>query len=295
MSAASDRAQMPTTARTAWRRTPWRSTKAFWAPMATIRDSPVPKPAAAVVRVLVMRKTLVAAHVCSTAKDSYVRLGNVKREASAGASAAPSVPVSELPLDQVRTLLAVVDEGTFGAAAAVLHVTPSAVRQRVNALEQRTGRGRLLRTQRVRPTEAGPAAARRARPGAPRHRTAPAPAGGGQRGLPGELVPARPQPRTGRAAGLLRAAPGGRGAHRRAAAGGHGDGRGDLLARAGPGLFGPAPGADALPPRRAPGVRGAAPRRAAGGRAAGGTGGRLRPPGRHPGRLRAADHRRAPR
>ena len=25
---------MATTARTAWRRTPWRSTKAFWAPMA---------------------------------------------------------------------------------------------------------------------------------------------------------------------------------------------------------------------------------------------------------------------
>jgi LysR family transcriptional regulator (chromosome initiation inhibitor) len=62
---------------------------------------------------------------------------------------------SELPLDQVRTLLAVVDEGTFDAAAAALHVTPSAVSQRVKALEQRTGRVLLLRTKPVRPTESG--------------------------------------------------------------------------------------------------------------------------------------------
>jgi LysR family transcriptional regulator (chromosome initiation inhibitor) len=87
----------------------------------------------------------------------------VKREASAGASAAPSVPVSELPLDQVRTLLAVVDEGTFDAAAAVLHVTPSAVSQRVKALEQRTGRVLLLRTKPVRPTESGQVLVRLAR------------------------------------------------------------------------------------------------------------------------------------
>src|SRR5437868_2309159 len=63
--------------------------------------------------------------VASTAKDSYVSLAGV---------------MTELPLDQVRTLLAVVDEGTFDAAAAALHVTPSAVSQRVKALEQRTGR-----------------------------------------------------------------------------------------------------------------------------------------------------------
>ncbi|RSS68888.1 LysR family transcriptional regulator ArgP [Streptomyces sp. WAC06614] len=58
--------------------------------------------------------------------------------------------MDELPLDQVRTLLAVVDEGTFDAAAAVLHVTPSAVSQRVKALEQRTGRVLLMRTKPVR-------------------------------------------------------------------------------------------------------------------------------------------------
>ncbi|CAM5694618.1 LysR family transcriptional regulator ArgP [Streptomyces chartreusis] len=63
--------------------------------------------------------------------------------------------LTELPLDQVRTLLAVVDEGTFDAAAAALHVTPSAVSQRVKALEQRTGRVLLVRTKPVRPTESG--------------------------------------------------------------------------------------------------------------------------------------------
>ncbi|MEV5548514.1 LysR family transcriptional regulator ArgP [Streptomyces sp. NPDC052309] len=69
----------------------------------------------------------------------------------------------DLPLDQVRTLLAVVDEGTFDAAAAALHVTPSAVSQRVKALEQRTGRVLLMRTKPVRPTESGAVLVRLAR------------------------------------------------------------------------------------------------------------------------------------
>ncbi|MBT2394900.1 LysR family transcriptional regulator ArgP [Streptomyces sp. ISL-100] len=71
--------------------------------------------------------------------------------------------MDELPLDQVRTLLAAVDEGTFDAAAAVLHVTPSAVSQRVKALEQRTGRVLLMRTKPVRPTESGQVVVRFAR------------------------------------------------------------------------------------------------------------------------------------
>ncbi|MDG9717933.1 LysR family transcriptional regulator ArgP [Streptomyces sp. DH24] len=71
--------------------------------------------------------------------------------------------MGELPLDQVRTLLAVVDEGTFDAAAAALHVTPSAVSQRVKALEQRTGRVLLMRTKPVRPTESGAVVVRLAR------------------------------------------------------------------------------------------------------------------------------------
>jgi LysR family transcriptional regulator (chromosome initiation inhibitor) len=71
--------------------------------------------------------------------------------------------MTDLPLDQVRTLLAVVDEGTFDAAAAALHVTPSAVSQRVKALEQRTGRVLLMRTKPVRPTESGEVVVRFAR------------------------------------------------------------------------------------------------------------------------------------
>jgi LysR family transcriptional regulator (chromosome initiation inhibitor) len=71
--------------------------------------------------------------------------------------------MTDLPLDQVRTLLAVVDEGTFDAAAAALHVTPSAVSQRVKALEQRVGRVLLLRTKPVRLTESGEVVVRFAR------------------------------------------------------------------------------------------------------------------------------------
>ncbi|MFJ3671005.1 LysR family transcriptional regulator ArgP [Streptomyces sp. NPDC090106] len=63
--------------------------------------------------------------------------------------------MADLPLDQVRTLLAVVDEGTFDAAATALHLTPSAVSQRVKALEQRTGRVLLVRSKPVRATESG--------------------------------------------------------------------------------------------------------------------------------------------
>ncbi|MFJ4835272.1 LysR family transcriptional regulator ArgP [Streptomyces sp. NPDC088747] len=71
--------------------------------------------------------------------------------------------MTELPFDQVRTLLSVVDEGTFDAAAGALHVTPSAVSQRVKALEQRTGRVLLTRTKPVRPTESGEVVVRFAR------------------------------------------------------------------------------------------------------------------------------------
>ncbi|WP_415950461.1 LysR family transcriptional regulator ArgP [Streptomyces sp. KLOTTS4A1] len=69
----------------------------------------------------------------------------------------------ELPHDLVRTLLAAVDEGTFDAAAASLHLTPSAVSQRIKALEQRTGRVLLTRTKPIRPTESGEVVVRFAR------------------------------------------------------------------------------------------------------------------------------------
>ncbi|MEV8614911.1 LysR family transcriptional regulator ArgP [Amycolatopsis sp. NPDC051373] len=71
--------------------------------------------------------------------------------------------ISDLPLDQVRTLLAVVDEQSFDRAAAVLHVTPSAVSQRVKALEQRLGRVLILRTKPVRLTGSGQVVVRFAR------------------------------------------------------------------------------------------------------------------------------------
>jgi LysR family transcriptional regulator (chromosome initiation inhibitor) len=71
--------------------------------------------------------------------------------------------MSDLPLDQVKTLLAVVDEQSFDAAAAVLHVTPSAVSQRIKALEQRTGRVLLLRTKPIQLTPSGQVLVRFAR------------------------------------------------------------------------------------------------------------------------------------
>ena len=60
-----------------------------------------------------------------------------------------------MDLDLVRTLLAVVDAGTFDAAATALRVTPSAVSQRIKALEQRTGRVLLVRARPVRLTPSG--------------------------------------------------------------------------------------------------------------------------------------------
>lgn len=71
--------------------------------------------------------------------------------------------MTDLPVDQVRTLLAVVDAGTFDAAAAALHVTPSAVSQRVKALEHRVGRVLVMRTKPVRLTESGEVVVRFAR------------------------------------------------------------------------------------------------------------------------------------
>ncbi|MFC1420498.1 LysR family transcriptional regulator ArgP [Streptacidiphilus cavernicola] len=71
--------------------------------------------------------------------------------------------MTDLPLDQVRTLLAAVDEGTFDAAARLLRLTPSAVSQRIKALEQRTGRVLLLRSKPVRLTDSGEVVVRFAR------------------------------------------------------------------------------------------------------------------------------------
>ncbi|MFJ4038534.1 LysR family transcriptional regulator ArgP [Microbacterium sp. NPDC090007] len=71
--------------------------------------------------------------------------------------------MSAIPLDLARTLAAVVEEGTLDAAARRLHVTPSAVSQRVRALEDQLGRVLLVRSKPVRATEAGDAVVRLAR------------------------------------------------------------------------------------------------------------------------------------
>lgn len=60
-----------------------------------------------------------------------------------------------MQLDQLRALLAVVDEGTFEAAAGELGVTPSAVSQRIKALERSLGLVVVRREVPCVPTEAG--------------------------------------------------------------------------------------------------------------------------------------------
>ena len=69
----------------------------------------------------------------------------------------------EIPLDLARTLAAVIDEGTFDAAARRLHITPSAVSQRVKSLEHQLGRVLIVRSKPARPTDAGAAIVRLAR------------------------------------------------------------------------------------------------------------------------------------
>ena len=65
--------------------------------------------------------------------------------------------------EQLRTLAAVIEQGTFDRAAEALHVTSSAVSQRIKALEQQTGRVLLLRTKPARPTKSGSVVVRLAR------------------------------------------------------------------------------------------------------------------------------------
>jgi LysR family transcriptional regulator (chromosome initiation inhibitor) len=65
--------------------------------------------------------------------------------------------------DQLRALLAIVDTGTFDAAARALHITPSAVSQRIKALESRLGRPDVQRTVPCRTTDAGAVLVRMAR------------------------------------------------------------------------------------------------------------------------------------
>ncbi len=69
----------------------------------------------------------------------------------------------DIPFDLARTVAVAVDEGSLEAAARVLHITPSAVSQRIKSLEERLGRVLLERSRPVRATESGAAIVRLAR------------------------------------------------------------------------------------------------------------------------------------
>ncbi|GAA1635285.1 LysR family transcriptional regulator ArgP [Georgenia ruanii] len=65
--------------------------------------------------------------------------------------------------EQLAALVAIVDHGTFDAAARRLSVTPSAISQRIRALESQLGQVVLVRTTPVRTTPAGAVVLRLAR------------------------------------------------------------------------------------------------------------------------------------
>ena len=69
----------------------------------------------------------------------------------------------DLPAGQLATLLAIAEHGTFEAAARALSLTPSAVSQRVRALERAVGQVVVQRTTPCRPTAAGEVLLRLAR------------------------------------------------------------------------------------------------------------------------------------
>ncbi len=66
----------------------------------------------------------------------------------------------DLDSNQLETFAAVISEGSFEAAARRLHVTPSAVSQRIKGLEQRLGQVLVRRGRPSLPTEAGTALVR---------------------------------------------------------------------------------------------------------------------------------------
>ena len=88
-----------------------------------------------------------------------------------------------MPLDsaQLNAFAAVIDEGSFERAAAVLHITRSAVSQRVKLLEEGVGQVLVRRATPCTPTEAGQALYRHAREVALSEADALAAIGGGQR------------------------------------------------------------------------------------------------------------------
>lgn len=69
----------------------------------------------------------------------------------------------DLPFEHLRTLAAVIDEGSLDGAARVLHISPSAVSQRIRSMEERVGSVLLQRSRPVAVTASGAAVLRAAR------------------------------------------------------------------------------------------------------------------------------------
>ena len=69
----------------------------------------------------------------------------------------------DVQFEQLRTFVVVVDHGSFDAAARQLHITPSAVSQRMKALETSVGRVLVERGKPARPTASGQVVLRLAR------------------------------------------------------------------------------------------------------------------------------------
>jgi LysR family transcriptional regulator (chromosome initiation inhibitor) len=74
-----------------------------------------------------------------------------------------SVAYVKIDAQLAATVAMVIDEGSFEAAARRLHVTQSAISQRIKTLEQQIGRAVVVRSRPVRATEAGEALVRLAR------------------------------------------------------------------------------------------------------------------------------------
>ncbi|QIK63174.1 LysR family transcriptional regulator ArgP [Leucobacter viscericola] len=69
----------------------------------------------------------------------------------------------DLPVEHLQTFAAIIEEGSFEGAARRLHITPSAVSQRVRAMEERAGSVLLRRSRPVTTTSAGANVLRAAR------------------------------------------------------------------------------------------------------------------------------------
>ncbi len=74
-----------------------------------------------------------------------------------------SIAYVKIDAQLAATVAMVIDEGSFDAAARRLHVTQSAVSQRIKSIEQQIGRAVVVRSRPVRATEAGEALVRLAR------------------------------------------------------------------------------------------------------------------------------------